>query len=197
MTKRVGGADLRAATFFSDDSRAVSVMFGRDGSGGRGRRRKRRERQRGASLVEFGLVAIFLFTLLFGIFEFGLTYNNYQSVRQGARDGARAAVVNNLASAPCTGTPAQMLTCLVEQEVGLDAARTYVMVVTADTPAASDRGRIKVCVQFKNQSVTGFFPFLNNNYLRTRVEMRNERGTAPPAFDSAESLPAGGSWAWC
>ena len=49
--------------------------------------------ERGAALVEFAIVMPLLFLLLFGVIEFAIAFNDYQSIRQGARDGARQAVV--------------------------------------------------------------------------------------------------------
>lgn len=54
--------------------------------------RKRRS-DKGASLVEFALVAPLLFLLLFGIVEFGWLFFQNINVRQGAREGARLAAV--------------------------------------------------------------------------------------------------------
>jgi TadE-like protein len=43
----------------------------------------------GAALVEFTILAPFLFTLAFGMFEFGRFLYQYQMVVEGLRDGAR------------------------------------------------------------------------------------------------------------
>jgi len=48
----------------------------------------------GASLVEFALTAPFLILLLLGIIEFGYLFGEFNDVRHGAREGARAAAVN-------------------------------------------------------------------------------------------------------
>ncbi|HUW00987.1 MAG TPA: TadE/TadG family type IV pilus assembly protein [Acidimicrobiales bacterium] len=48
----------------------------------------------GAALVEFGLLAIPLFVILFGIIEFGWAFYQQLDVSHGAREGARIAVVN-------------------------------------------------------------------------------------------------------
>jgi TadE-like protein len=50
--------------------------------------------ERGASLVEFALTAPFLILLLLGIIEFGYLFGEFNDVRHGAREGARAAAVN-------------------------------------------------------------------------------------------------------
>lgn len=159
------------------------------------------DRASGAVVVEFALVALLLFGLIFGIVDFGSTYNSYQSLRQGARDAARAAVVDRYPSsgACSTGTSDQKLACLVDERAGLDPQRSYVLVdaIDSDGAGATDRGSIKVCVQFRNESITGFFPMLEDRWLRTRVEMRNEVGNTPAVGDQADALPSGGSWGWC
>lgn len=47
--------------------------------------------QDGAAAVEFSLIAILLFSLLFGILHFGLTYSRQQGLHAAAREGARLA----------------------------------------------------------------------------------------------------------
>ena len=51
--------------------------------------------ERGASLVEFALIAPLLIMLLFGIIEFAWVFAQNLDIRHGARDGARLAAVNH------------------------------------------------------------------------------------------------------
>jgi hypothetical protein len=60
----------------------------------RGRLRAVRGDQHGTALVEFALIAPFLFLLLFGIIDFGRALDYYNQVTQLAGQGARAAAVN-------------------------------------------------------------------------------------------------------
>jgi Flp pilus assembly protein TadG len=69
------------------------------GSEGHERSRPRRRRQRGAVLVETAIIAPFIFLLLFGVIEFGWIFYQYQDVRQGAREGARIAAVDEVSDA--------------------------------------------------------------------------------------------------
>jgi TadE-like protein len=62
----------------------------------RGRLRALRRDERGTALVEFALIAPFLFLLLFGIIDFGRALNYYNQVTQLAGQGARAAAVNRM-----------------------------------------------------------------------------------------------------
>src|SRR5687767_8678973 len=78
---------------------AAPMQFGAGADGG-SRRPPGRRRQRGAILVEFGLIALLLFTLLFGVIEFGWAFYQHLDVRHGAREGARLAAVNYQGSRP-------------------------------------------------------------------------------------------------
>lgn len=49
--------------------------------------------QRGATAVEFALVFPLLVMILFGIFQFGIAYNNWIALTHAAREGARLASV--------------------------------------------------------------------------------------------------------
>src|SRR4051794_13874356 len=78
---------------------------------------------RGAVVVELAVSGLVFATLLFGVIEFGLAFGDYNSVRQGTRDAAREAAVNNIPTpTSCTagGTGAQHnLICLVQSKAGL------------------------------------------------------------------------------
>jgi hypothetical protein len=58
------------------------------------RRFTKRDRTRGQSLVEFALVLPILLILLLGILDFGRAIYAFNSVSNGARSGARVAIVN-------------------------------------------------------------------------------------------------------
>ena len=49
--------------------------------------------QKGATAVEFAIVLSLLFTLIFGIIEFGLFIFNRQVITNAAREGARAGII--------------------------------------------------------------------------------------------------------
>jgi len=58
--------------------------------------RTSRHQQYGAAAVEFALIAMLFFTLLFGILEFGRLFYIYNTVQEVTRRAAREAVVNNI-----------------------------------------------------------------------------------------------------
>lgn len=47
------------------------------------------KQERGASAVEFAIIASVLFMVLFGTIQFGIAFNRYQGLQAGAREGAR------------------------------------------------------------------------------------------------------------
>ncbi len=53
-------------------------------------------RQRGAAAVEFAIIAMLLFTLLFGIIEFGRLFYVFNTVQEVTRRAAREAVVSEI-----------------------------------------------------------------------------------------------------
>jgi Flp pilus assembly protein TadG len=52
-----------------------------------------RHQDDGAAAVEFALVALLLFTLLFGVIQFGFTFWEYIQVAHSAREGVRWAAL--------------------------------------------------------------------------------------------------------
>lgn len=143
-------------------------------------------RQRGAALVEFAIVMPLLFTLLFGIVDFGLTFNDSLSLRQGVREGARQASVANYDTC---GTAM----CTTYNRIGLDASVKIKVALPNGTFAKGDP--VLVCAQKPLTSVTGLFgPILNGKYLKSKVQMRIEK--APTASPVGQDTAVGG-WSWC
>jgi Flp pilus assembly protein TadG len=64
-----------------------------------GRRRGLRD-ERGQAVTEFALVLPILALLLFGIIQFGLVFNNYVTLTDAVRAGARKAAVSRQTSDP-------------------------------------------------------------------------------------------------
>lgn len=65
--------------------------------------------ERGASLVEFALIAPILFLLLFGMIEFGRVVATFNSVNTAAREGARYGTA--LGESPTLGGVPRFLDC--------------------------------------------------------------------------------------
>lgn len=51
--------------------------------------------QRGTSAVEFALIVSLVFMVLFGIIQFGIAFNRYQSINAASREGARIGSLPN------------------------------------------------------------------------------------------------------
>lgn len=84
----------------------------------------------GAAAVEFGLIATVVFMLMFGIFEFGQFYSQYQVYQGAAREGARVAAARGVDA---------------DEQVDPDEVRTRV--VDAAEPYAISGGAGAVSVQ--------------------------------------------------
>jgi len=160
--------------------------------------RRRRSREGGAALVEFALIAPLFIMLVFGMIDFANTFNDYNSVRQGVREGARQAVVASWTDTGCTtGTSSARVACVTKARIGLDATRTKVKV---DVPASYVPGEaLKVCAMYQAKSITGFFALLiDSRVLKSQVTMRIEQiDDVAPLIDLTETALAGQDWTWC
>src|SRR4051812_6702630 len=98
--------------------------------GDRPRPGRRTRSQRGAAAVELALVSTILFTLLFAIVDYGLWFNNSLNNRQGVREGARRAVVENFtvpSGSPCAPQQgAAKMACIAQQLISPTAGDAYV-----------------------------------------------------------------------
>jgi len=65
--------------------------------------KRREQKEKGQALVEFVVILPVLLMVLWGIFQFGIAFNDYIQVTSAAREGARkAAVSRSLGSGPAT-----------------------------------------------------------------------------------------------
>lgn len=181
------------------------------------RRRTPTRRDRGASLVEFALIAPVLFLVLFGVIEFGMALNDYQSIRHGVRDGARQAVVQQYDSedGSCTAidapTDVKRVICITKDRIGLgDDVRVQVVYDLTGAGVSGNFGSISVCAQRNINPFTGAIPAIDGISLKSSIEMRLE-GALPdvdaddvpdvqehasfPTF--SEDAPPGGDWSGC
>jgi len=65
-------------------------------------------RERGQAMVEFVIVLPILCVLLFGIVQFGITFNHYLTLTDSVRAGARKAAVSREVSDPVGAAVAQV-----------------------------------------------------------------------------------------
>ena len=76
--------------------------------------------EKGAELVEFALVFPLLLLVMFGIMDFGLLFQRYETVTNAAREGARIAVLPGYAQADVQARVTQYLAAS-----GLTATPTF------------------------------------------------------------------------
>lgn len=161
---------------------------------GRGRTRH----ERGASLVEFALVVPIFVLLVMGIIDFGMAFNDYNSVRQGVREGARQVVVADWGTDGCTtGSSSARAACVTKARIGLSTADTKVKIVLPTNYAPGDQ--VKVCAMYPFRSLSGIFsPVLNGRVAKSKLSMRIEQiDDASPLTAYQDTPMSGQTWAWC
>lgn len=169
--------------------------------------RRPRTSESGASAVEFALVMPILFLLIFGIIDYGFLFFDSIGVRQGAREGARQAVVQKT-SGGCTSSPYTYtsMKCAVTKSTDLTLAQNVAVKITpvdssgAEVTTWAQGTQLKVCVQAKEQSLTGFVPFPAGGIIKSKTLMSIEEATTPPGGTPiTDTAPSGGNWnsSWC
>jgi Flp pilus assembly protein TadG len=88
---------------------------------------RRHQRERGQALVEFALVLPLLALLLFGVIQFGIAFNNYVTLTDAVRAGARSAAVSRFAPSP----GAQAEDAVRDAAVNLDQDKLAVTVTSS------------------------------------------------------------------
>ena len=129
--------------------------------------RQLRKSERGATMVEFALVALLLFTLIFGIVEFGWVFFGWITLTGAVREGARRAIVGE---------------SHIEQTV-IDHARV-VNITSGPTISMGGAGQTKTVTVSATGEIplmTGLFSFISNTGSNTyqvsaEATMRYESG---------------------
>lgn len=179
--------------------------------------------ERGASLVEFALVAPILFTLVFGVIDFGLVLADSIGIRQGVREGARQATVADWGTTESCGlqltatgsTEMKKLMCLTKSRSDMPASSMKVAIRfdpvnsglasanaypagTGTAPSGPVGNGIIVCAITPMSSRTGFFtPIMGGKFMRSKVVMRIEKAAGSSQSPTQEADPSGANWAWC
>ena len=163
-------------------------------------------------MVELAIILPIFLVLVFGVIEFGLTYNNYITVRQGTREAARQGAVGNFGStSSCSltgvsGSPStdmQKLMCLAKQQIGLSYANTRVKILSGSADFSSSgtfqKGEaIIVCTEYPVDTMAKFVsPFLGSAVLKSKTAMRIETGYGTTETGGQETALSGGDWSWC
>lgn len=153
-----------------------------------GRRSLRRVDDRGAALVELGIILPILFLLVFGIMEFGWAYFQQLDLRHGAREGARLAAVNyKETAAPTAATQTtQIVDELCERMDSGDATTVQIDQVAGGAVG----GEIQVTVEKPLTQLTGFLDFaLGGITLSSTVNSRIEQTATWADMGSAQGCP--------
>ena len=160
-------------------------------------------RDRGASAVEFGIIAPVLFLVLFGIIDFGWAFSQNLDVKHAAREGARLAAVNAGTGADPDARLDALIALVRERSTELADDETEVYVALADGPADTNStpgdigDSVIVCMRYPLRSLTGATgPFLPS-HLTTKAVLRMEKipnfntgdGTTSPTWGGGTCTP--------
>ena len=176
-----------------------------------------RRSERGASAVEFALVAPLLFGLLFGIVDYGLYFADVVRVQQGVGDAARAAVTAPASAAgpqwggsACRlqqdssggGDQLQRLACSVLNSVDPVAGQLYVRALLVDaaghaTQTWAPGNRLRLCAVTDHPPVLPVVPLPAGGRIETRVDMPVQAVPAQVQMASAQTPLPSGDWSWC
>jgi hypothetical protein len=163
-------------------------------------------------MVELAIILPLFLVLAFGVIQFGITYNNMITLRQGTREGARQGAVGNfgaVSSCSLTGlsggpsTDIQKLMCLTKQQVGLSYANTRVKILSGSADFTSSgtfqKGEaLIVCVEYPVDAMAKFVsPVLGSTVLKTKTAMRIETSYSSSETGGQETALSGGDWSWC
>jgi Flp pilus assembly protein TadG len=125
--------------------------------------------------VEFALVAPLLFTLVFGIIDFGWLFGQHLDTRHGAREGARLVAVNFNPDGNDGAAQTQSLVDATCDRMDLASGST-VQIDLADPTDNTINAFALVTVSTQVEQLTGFFgPVLDGVTLESTVETRLEQ----------------------
>ncbi len=140
--------------------------------------RRHRRADGGAAAVEFALVSVLLFTLVFGIIQYGFYFWAAQVGTSAVRDAARYSAVG--AKTCGNGTTDNELVATVRNQLGAAAV--------GDTPASVARaydappttgGNVTITVTFQALNIgLPFVPLPNGGRVTTTADARIESVTA-------------------
>ena len=173
--------------------------------------------ERGASAVEFALVAPLLFGLLFGIIDYGLYFADVVTVQQGVGDAARTAT---LAPSSTTGPLWASTTCQLQHDSGTGgnqleglacsllknvdpvAGQLYVRAELVDgsgqaTQTWAPGNRLRLCTVTDHPPVLPMVPLPAGGRIETRVDMPVQAVPAQVQMVSVDTPLPSGDWSWC
>ena len=186
------------------------------------RRSSTRPPERGASAVEFALVAPLLFGLLFGIVDYGLYFADVMSAEQGVGNAARAATLApqdpsgtlQWAATPCPSDrpvigigPLVPLACSAMTATKPLVGTLYAKVLVVDssgtvTSTWAPGSRLRVCTLTRHAPILPMVPLPQGGLIRARVDMPVQTAAPAPMTAVAADLSTvdpvvGADWSWC
>jgi len=157
-----------------------------------------RSAESGAAAVEFALVSAILFLMIFGIIQYGLYFSDSLSARQGIREAARKAVVENFGFKPgcTTGANSAQLRCSAKKDIDALTGTPYIKVNAASWTKGSP---VTVCAMVHSDGVIGLLPMPGGGWITTKTEMSIEQVTKAGAWTNTEDslTGTGQDWGWC
>ncbi len=166
-----------------------------------GERCRRPRGQQGAAAVEFALISVVFFPLLFGMLQYGLYFFDSVNVRQGVREAARQGVVEMPLTDSCgtAGITWTKLGCYTEEQVGAVTGDTQVHFKLPDSSGWKKQNRLVVCAAVQSDGGIGLFPMPRGGVITSVTQMSIEQDSAPPSGNppNTDSDPSGDNWSWC
>jgi Flp pilus assembly protein TadG len=101
----------------------------------------KKKNERGQTMVEFAFVLPIFVVLLFAIVQFGMAFNNYVTLTDAVRAGARKGAVSRLLADPAGACRAQVLAAgdnLDRTELGRNLACTSTWAAGSDVTVTAD-----------------------------------------------------------
>lgn len=126
-------------------------------------------RDRGSNIVEFAMVAVLLFILLFGIIGFGVMFSFKQTLTQAANEAARTAAVHQGTNAQKEAAAEQSVQDLEAwgrdcSHPGMSSCTTGIFVhdcgSTTDTSALPDCITVRLTYDYGNHPIVPSLPFI-------------------------------------
>jgi len=142
-----------------------------------------RQAQRGAAAVEFAILSVLVFTILFGIIQYAMYFWSTQSAADAAREAARRAAVGQTCNDMNAGIQANVKLAQTTPTV----TRKYYTAtdVSYSTPVATpaNGSNVRIVITYNSVDLNfPFLPFISNGAVReTSVARVENYSTAVPA----------------
>lgn len=159
--------------------------------------RRRARSTSGAAAVEFALVSSLLFSMLFGVIQYGLYFNDSLNVRQGVRDTARQGAVENFPACSGASSNSAKLLCATKVQIGAVTGTPYVKVAAPSSGWAKGQP-LTVCAVVRSEGALGLVPMPNGGWISSKTQMFIEQEKLKGAWtNAADTLPSGQTWNFC